>query len=99
MDITHEEYGVSSSLDDVLDRIQDVYGYISERADKVIRFIIEDTLIVFSIEGLYVNVYYRSKHNMFDRNCSMCKICVLDDDSIILRCYNGDKLVSFFKIM
>lgn len=99
MDILHEECVRCVELDDVLDAVQDIYGYISNRSDNEIRFIIENSLIVVTLDNHYVNVYYRSSDIMFDRSCTKCEIRVLDDDSINLRCYHGDKLVFLSKIM
>ena len=99
MDILHEEYIGRVGLDDVLDAIQDIYRYISNRSDNEIRFIIENSLIVVTLDNHYINVYYRSPDIMFDRNCTKCEIRILDDDSVNLRCYNGDKLVFLSKIM
>lgn len=99
MDVIHEEAIQLVELDDVLDKIQDIYGYITGRSNTEIRFVIENSLIVLTLDGLYVNVYYRSPDIFFDRSCSKCEIRILDDDSINLRCYNGDKTVFLSKII
>ena len=99
MSITYEENIKFIELDDILDEIQDVYGYIFARVNDEIQFLIENNWIIAHVDGLYVNVIYNSQNNMFERICSRFEIKILDDDSIYLRCFNGDRLVSSIKIM
>lgn len=99
MAITHDECFESSSLTDILDKIEEVYDYIFVRKDNEIRFTIDNHWIETRANGHSVFVYYHNLDEFFERICSRYEIKFLDDDTIHLHCYYGDRLVSSTKII
>lgn len=99
MSVNHKEIFKASSLDDMLDKIQDVYRYIFSRCDNEIRFLIEDNWIEVRTEEDKIYVYYHSTYNMFERVCTSCEIRILDDDTIYLMCLFRDKVVISLRLM
>lgn len=99
MNIAHDEIVELSELDDILDKIQDVYSYIFARNNQEIRFLIEDNWIESRLDKNCVFVYYHSKYNMFERICTSYEIKILDDDTIYLHCFDRDRMVSCTKLM
>lgn len=93
MSITHKEVFENTTLDDVLDVIQDVHSYIFSRCDNEIRFLIEDNWVESRVDGRNVYVFYHSKYNMIERICTSYEIRILDDDTIYLQCYFKDRMV------
>jgi hypothetical protein len=99
MSITHDECFETMELDDVLDKIQDVYSYIFYRKDKEIRFTMENHWIETCADENNILVYYHSPDIMFERICTRYEIKYFDDDTIYLHCFYRDRLVSSVKLM
>lgn len=99
MTITHDECFEPTVLSDVLDKIEEVYDYIFQRTDMEIRFVIDHRYIETRADGSSIYVYYHSIDIMFERICSRYEIRILDDDSIYLYCFDGDRMVSCVKII
>ena len=99
MSINHDECFETMELDDVLDKIQDVYSYIFYRKDKEIRFTMENHWIETCADENNILVYYHSHDIMFERICTRYEIKFFDDDAINLLCFYRDRLVSFVKLM
>lgn len=98
LDVKHEESCKISCIDDVLDKIQDIYSYIFARCDKEIRFLIEDNWIESRVDGNNVFIYFHNKSNMFEMLCASYEI-VIDDETIYLHCYQRDRKVVRIKLM
>ena len=99
MSVTHDECFELVELDDVLDKIQNVYRDIFYRKDKEIRFTMENHWIETCADENNILVYYHSPDIMFERICTRYEIKYFDDDTIYLHCFYGDRLVSSVKIM
>lgn len=99
MTITYEESVESVELDDLLDVIQDVYSYIFEKNTKEISFNIGHHWIFLQADDKSVSMSYNDTNNLFKRICSRCEINVYNSESITFRCFDGDELVSHFRLM